>query len=244
MFYMLSKAIWPVVAPTNALIFITATATVWFLLRPSKLAAWLAFIGACALAIGGFTPVSYWLARLLENRFPLWKADPSLVVDGIIVLGGECGERVFELAELSRDFPQARLVYSGPGDESNAEDLLTKFVRLGGNRERVTMETQSRNTFENALYSKKLVKPNPNEHWLLVTAALHMPRAIGCFRQVGFEVKAYPIEYTARNISYVETMFGLSSKTLLRLDTAMKEWIGLLVYRLAGKTNELFPAPQ
>src|SRR5437773_10778222 len=76
-----------------------------------------------------------------------------------------------------------------------------------------------------------------------ITAALHMPRAIGCFRQVGFEVKAYPIEYTARNISYVKTVFGPSSQTRLRLDTAMKEWIGLLVYRLAGKTNELSQQP-
>jgi hypothetical protein len=64
-----------------------------------------------------------------------------------------------------------------------------------------------------------------------------MPRAIGCFRRVGFKVEAYPISVHARyRVSQV-------SSGLLTLDTAMKEWIGLLVYRATGKTDELFPAP-
>jgi uncharacterized SAM-binding protein YcdF (DUF218 family) len=222
----------------------TAAATVWVLLRRSKWAAWLAVTGACALLIGGFTPVSYWLTLPLENRFPQWEPGAHPIVDGIIVLGGETGERITGLADLARDFPQARLVYSGPGEDSEVEDLLKKFARLGGNRERITMETRSRNTFENAVYSAELIRPNPNERWLLVTAALHMPRAIGCFRRIGFKVEAYPMEYTKRSMSYLQTAFGLSSRALFGLDIAMKEWIGLLVYRLTGKTNELFPAPK
>ena len=74
MFYSISKAIWPVVAPTNALILITAAATIWAVLRVSKWAAWLAVIGACALIVGCFTSVGYWLTRPLENRFPQWEA--------------------------------------------------------------------------------------------------------------------------------------------------------------------------
>jgi hypothetical protein len=144
MFYLISKAISLVVAPTNALILITAAATVWAALRVSKRAAWLAVTGACALVVGGFTPISYWLTLPLENRFPQWEAGSQPIVDGIIVLGGEVGERITILAELTRDFPQARLVYSGPGDDPGEEDLLKKFARLGGDRERVTMERRSR----------------------------------------------------------------------------------------------------
>src|SRR6202022_2799012 len=114
------------------------------------------------------------------------------------VLGGESGERITVLAELTRNFPQARLIYSGPGEDSDAENMLKKSARLGGDRDRVTMETRSRNTFENAVYSKELIKPNSNERWLLVTAALHLPRAIGCFRRAGFKVEAYPMQYTTR----------------------------------------------
>jgi uncharacterized SAM-binding protein YcdF (DUF218 family) len=165
------------------------------------------------------------------------------MVDGIIVLGGEVGERINILAELTRDFPQARLVYSGPGEHRGIEDLLKKFARLGGDRERVTMETRSRNTFENAVYSKELIKPNSNERWLLVTAALHMPRAIGCFQRVGFKIEAYPIQYSMGDRSSLQLGFGLGSESLTRLDAAMKEWIGLVVYRLTDKTSELFPAP-
>jgi uncharacterized SAM-binding protein YcdF (DUF218 family) len=243
MLYLISKAIWLVVAPTNALILITAAATLWAVLRVSKWAAWLAAAGACALLIGGFTPVGYWLMLPLENRFPQWEAGSQPIVDGIIVLGGESGERITVLAELTRDFPQARLVYSGPGEDRAAEDLLKKFARLGGDRERVTVERRSRNTFENAVYSRALIKPNAHERWLLVTAALHMPRAIGCFRRVGFNVEAYPTLYTPRDRSYLQTAFGLSSEALTRLDAAMKEWIGLVVYRLTGRTDVLFPAP-
>jgi uncharacterized SAM-binding protein YcdF (DUF218 family) len=243
MFYPISKAIWLVGAPSNILIFITAAATIWAALRASKLAAWLAVIGACALAIGGFTPVGYWLTLPLENRFPQWEAGSQPIVDGIIVLGGEVGERITILAELSRDFPQARLAYSGPGEDPATEDLLKKFVRLGGNRERVTMERRSRNTFENAVYSRELIEPNSNERWLLVTAALHMPRAIGCFRRVGFKVEAYPIQYTTGDRSSLQTGYGPGANALTRIDVAMKEWIGLVVYRLADKTKELFPAP-
>jgi uncharacterized SAM-binding protein YcdF (DUF218 family) len=140
-----------------------------------------------------------------------------------------------ELVELSQDFPKTRLVYSGY-EGNGAEYLLAKFARLGGDRERVTVETRSRNTFQNALYSKELIKPNAQERWLVVTTASHMPRAIGCFRRVGFKVEAYPILYTG-----AET--GVSTWALSTLDAAMKEWMGLLVYRATGKTDELFPAP-
>jgi uncharacterized SAM-binding protein YcdF (DUF218 family) len=242
-FYLLSKTIWVLAAPTNALILVTAAAALWAVLRRSNCAAWLAIIGACALAIGAFTPVGYWLTLPLEQRFPPWEAR-SQPIDGIIVLGGESGERITILAELNREFPQARMVYSGPGEDRDAEELLAKFARLGGDRKRVTMEKRSRNTFENAVYSKELIKPNSNERWLLVTAALHMPRAIGCFRRVGFKVEAYPTQYTTTERTYLKTAFGLGSRALSVLDGAMKEWIGLFVYWLTGKISELFPSLQ
>ena len=88
MFYPISKAIWLVAAPANALILLTAAATLWAALRLSKWTAWLAVTGACALVVGGFTPVSRWLTLPLENRFPQWEAGSQPIVDGIIVLGG------------------------------------------------------------------------------------------------------------------------------------------------------------
>jgi uncharacterized SAM-binding protein YcdF (DUF218 family) len=239
MFYPISKAFWPLFAPSNLVILITAAAAVFALLLQSKFAAWLAAIGGCTLVIGGFTPVSYSLLRPLQNRFPQWQAGFQPLVDGVIVLGGSGG--AIELVELGQDFPQARLVYSGLSGDTIVDHLLAEFARFGGDRERVTVETRSRNTFENALYAKELIKPNAQERWLVVTMASHMPRAIGCFQRVGFKVEAYPIRYMTPVISF---RFSSSALSLLTLDMAIKEWIGLLVYRATGKTDELFPAPR
>jgi uncharacterized SAM-binding protein YcdF (DUF218 family) len=229
--------IWPIFAPSNVLILITAAAAVFALLLQSKLAAWLAAIGGCALVIGGFTPVGYWLILPLENRFPQWRADFQPLVDGVIVLGGTGVTTA--LVKLSRDFPQVRLVYSGGGEGNDVEGWLARFALRGGDRNRFIVETRSRNTFENAIYSKELIKPNAQGRWLVVTTASHMPRAIGCFRRVGFKVEAYPIP----DIPNTVPGLGLSSSALSTLDIAMKEWIGLLVYRATGRTDALFPAP-
>jgi uncharacterized SAM-binding protein YcdF (DUF218 family) len=203
-------------------------ATLWSMLLQSRTAVSLAVIGVCALVVAGFTPVSTWLMLPLENRFPQWQIGPQGAPNGIIALGGESGERMAALAELSQRFPQARLIYSGPGERtSDVEELLKKFARLGGDTARITMESRSRNTFENAVYSSELVRPNPHERWLLVTFNVHMPRAVGSFRHAGFRIEAYPIEFNSGSKAFV----------------AAKEWFGLLVYRLLGRTDALFPAP-
>jgi uncharacterized SAM-binding protein YcdF (DUF218 family) len=65
------------------------------------------------------------------------------------------------------------------------------------------METRSRSTLENAIYSRELIKPDPNERWQLVTSAMHMPRAVASSRHVGFKVEAYPVEVNAGDGSHV-----------------------------------------
>ena len=57
------------------------------------------------------------------------------------------------------------------------------------------MERRSRNTLENAEFSKALVAPKPGERWLLVTSAFHMPRSVGLFRKAGFAVEPYPVDW-------------------------------------------------
>ena len=60
---------------------------------------------------------------------------------------------------------------------------------LGVARERITLESRSRDTYENAVFTKRLVNPAPGQRWLLVTSGWHMPRAMGCFRKAGFAVE-------------------------------------------------------
>jgi uncharacterized SAM-binding protein YcdF (DUF218 family) len=105
------------------------------------------------------------------------------------------------------------------------------------------MEGRSRNTRENALFTREMVAPKAGERWLLVTSAFHMPRAIGCFRAVGFELEAFPVDYRtegdASDVRPFQHMFNGMQLT----DLAMKEWIGLVAYRLAGYTTDLLPRP-
>ena len=120
--------------------------------------------------------------------------------------------------------------------------LLKIFARLGGDPARIYMEPRPRTTSEDALYSAALLKPKPSERWLLVTSALHMPRAVGCFRAAGFQVEPYPVEFRTAPIASIRR-FAPGSAALSHLDTAAKEWIGLVAYRLMGKTDALFPGP-
>ncbi len=123
--------------------------------------------------------------------------------------------------------------------------MLPLLESFGIARERVTLETHARNTAENATFTKALVKPKPGERWLLVTSALHMPRAVGCFRRVGFAVEPYPVDWTTPprlDLASLAPADELSAG-LLRLDKASHEWLGLLAYWLTGRTSALLPGP-
>jgi uncharacterized SAM-binding protein YcdF (DUF218 family) len=215
------------------------------------------------LAIAGLSPLGNVLILPLEERFPAWDAARG-APDGVVVLGGavtadvaaarndmalnEAAERMTATVALARRYPDARIVFSGgdagivySGNESEA--ALRLFERLGLAAGRVTVEDQSRNTFENALFSKRIAAPKPGERWLLVTSAYHMPRAMGIFRAAGFAVEAYPVDWRTRGAQDALRPFPTLAEGLRRTDVAVREWAGLVVYRLTGRSSELFPGP-
>jgi len=211
-----------------------------------------------ALAAAGWSPLGNWLMAPLENRFPAWRGADA--PDGIIILGGaispelskargslalnESAERMTAAADLARRYPAARIVFSGGsgklgGGPAEADFVLLLFESFGIARERVMLEAKSRNTAENAQFTKELVQPKSGERWLLVTSAYHMPRSMGAFRRVGFAVEPYPVDWrTGAEDNYA---FSSLSAGLARTDTAIHEWLGLLAYRLTGQTTELLP---
>jgi uncharacterized SAM-binding protein YcdF (DUF218 family) len=216
------------------------------------------------LAILGLLPIGNALIVPLEDRFPPWNPVQG-APDGVIVLGGaispdvsearqglalnEAAERVTIVAELALRYPRARIVFAGgsvrTGENapSEAPFALRLFESFGIARERILLEERSRNTIENALFTKQLVQPRPGERWLLVTSAHHMPRAVGVFRKAGFSVEAYPVDWRTRGIRDALLPTGGMAEGLARLDTAAHEWIGLLVYWLSGRSSEFFPGP-
>jgi uncharacterized SAM-binding protein YcdF (DUF218 family) len=161
----------------------------------------------------------------------------------------ETGERLIALGDLARRHPGAKIVYAGGGSEftpdTTPEATLVENTigELGLDPSRVTYERRSLNTYQNAVYAKALARPKPGERWLVVTSAFHMPRTMGVFRTAGFAVTPYPVDYRTAGAGSLLRPFGFVSEGLRRTDVAAKEWIGLAIYYLSGRTDALFPAP-
>ena len=189
-------------------------------------------IGAVLLlAVIGIAPVGNALMLPLEGRFPKWDAKGG-TPHGIVVLGGaispdvsaarkevalnEAAERMTVVAKLAREHPSARIVFTGGtgrlfGGATEADFVADLFESFGIPRDRIVLESRARNTVENAVHTKELVKPKPGERWLLVTSAHHMPRSVGIFRKAGFPVEAYPVDFRTRGSE------DLADKLVVRL---------------------------
>jgi uncharacterized SAM-binding protein YcdF (DUF218 family) len=126
---------------------------------------------------------------------------------------------------------------------SEASGAKRLWLELGVPPERIIIEDKSRNTDENARFTFALLHPKPGQHYLLVTSAYHMPRTVGLFRKAGFDVVPYPVDYRTRGNWADLEPGGLASEGLAHVDLAMREWTGLVMYRLTGRIDSFFPGP-
>ncbi len=266
MFYYVSKILWFALQPSGLLtIMLVAGAMLLVLTRYQQTGRRLLVVSAGLFLLGGLLPLSTWLILPLEERFPRASL-AGASIDGIVVLGGvetsrvaqsrkvhainEAAERITEIAALAQRYPQARIVFTGGSVEvfsaptigADAAKLVLNDLGIQG-AGRLILEREARNTWQNALYVQKLVRPKPGERWLLVTSAWHMPRAMGAFRQAGFTVEAWPVDYRTADIWDAVRFFDPPSEGLRRLDLVTHEWLGLVVYRLTGRSSALFPGP-
>lgn len=229
--------------------------TVWALLRKSvRLALGLSSAVLGFLVIMSILPLGDGLLQPIERTFP---AQPSLdQVDGIIVLGGgedprasafwgqiqlnEAAERYTAALDLARRFPEARVLFTGgsgalldvAGAEVSEADWARRFfLELGVSEERLLIEGRSRNTSENAEFSFALAAPRPEENWVLVTSAFHMPRAIRSFEAAGWSgLTAWPVDY--RTSTFADGIGWDLNRNLRVLNIALREQAGLWAYRL------------
>ena len=266
MFFYVSKVLWFFVQPSNAMLLLLLAGTLMLWSRWAHAGRRVVLVAGILLFITGLTPLGHVLILPLEERFPRARLSDGMPPDGIVVLGGaqdmsittargaatvnEAGDRLLEAAALARKYPKTKILLSGGssavfGDrESEAAGARELLTGLGVAGERVTIEDKARNTYQNALNSAKLTGPHAGELWLLVTSASHMPRAMGSFRTAGFRVEPWPVDYRTRGREDVMRFFPKPSEGWRRVDLAMREWIGLLAYRLTGRTQSLFPAPE
>lgn len=258
-FFLASKIIWALISPDSLIVILGVSAWIAGILKWQRASR--ALLGSCALLLVliGFFPVGEWLIAPLENRFTTNAALPS-EVDGIIVLGGalsplmsniwqqpEVGggaDRLTNFLYLARLYPNAQLVFTGGSgavteqEFKEAEMAQILFDQLGLAERAIIYESESRNTSENARNSKQLVTPENDENWLLVTSAFHMPRSVGVFCQEQWIVQPYPVDHYSQkgNLLRLDFSFG-DNLSVLRI--AIREWVGLIAYRISGRTDRL-----
>lgn len=264
MFFIISKIAGFVLQPLNFIALVFAIGIIALFLRHRRTALLFSCLAFVVFALAIWSDLGALLVQPLEARFQR-PANPPGDVKGIILLGGGFegginrvrhgyelnagGDRVIETLKLARLYPQAKILVSGGNgslvrDEMPDADVAPKlFAAMGMPADRLILEDKSRNTYQNAVFSKALANPKPGDVWVLVTSAYHMPRSVGIFRKVGFPVIPWPCDYRTLG----NEKFGFSHDdpqgAVGTLSLAVHEWTGLLAYWMTGRIGSLFPAP-
>ncbi len=265
MFYYISKIAWFVLQPSA---FFVLMIVAGLLISRTRWRSWsrrIIITASGALLLIAFSPLGRQLMIPLEDRFPL----PSLSelegknIKGLVVLGGTVhmtitdqrgvpsvvsgAERIIETVKLAKKFPQAQiLLIGGPNTliskpTPDSEIVRQMLLDMGLESSRIKTENRSRNTWQNAKYTRDMGVINRGENWLLITSAYHMPRAIGCYRAAGLTLIPYPVDYMTGGEASRFAPFYYAMDGFTITDMATKEWLGLLAYRLTGRIKQLFP---
>ncbi|MGI9480163.1 MAG: YdcF family protein [Hyphomicrobiaceae bacterium] len=212
MFFVLSKIIFALIAPSNiCVLLILAGVLLGLRQRFQRLGRRLIVSGLSLLLVFGFSPLGKWINKPLDDRFAAAPLPANRDISHIILLGGfeqpsiaygrdristnASGERILAMPLLARRYPRAKIVFSGGhgsllGEKFDSLKSIENYlVGAGVARARLVLEGQSRNTWQNATYVRELLEQHKQAcpcGFLLVTSAWHMPRAMGVFRQAGF----------------------------------------------------------
>jgi uncharacterized SAM-binding protein YcdF (DUF218 family) len=227
----------------------------------------LVVIALAILYIGGNRWVAVSLVRSLEWRYLPLSTIPNEAA--IVVLGGGteadqpprpsvevngAGDRVIYAAQLYKEGKAPHLLLSGgtitwQGTRSStpAQDMADLLELMGVPQSALWLQNRSQNTYEDALYSSEMLKQAGIQRVILVTSAMHMPRAVPLFEAQGIQVIPAPCDYTVTaadwqdlNHPNIETFFINLIPTASNLKAtsgAMKEYIGLWVYEAEGWTG-------
>ncbi len=203
------------------------------------------------------TPVfSRLLADSLEGRYEVKTVEQLPQADLIIMLGGalsppgrwnpygdleSTADRIIETARLYRAGKAPKVLVSGgqlfpvADSPSEAEMVRAMLIDFGVPEAVITVETLSRNTYENAIGTARMLQQQPGASVLLVTSAWHMQRAVAAFRRAGVTVVPAPTDSFRAQLADGFPFDYLPDVDALRISTmCIKEWIGMAVYKLRG----------
>lgn len=261
LFFIASKLLWFIVKPDNLLIGALIFSVILAFTQQQKLAR-KCFISVASITILiAIIPIGNWLLYPLETRFNTQPKLPEKV-DGVILLGGSFitatshawgkvqtnhhADRIHQFLKLKQQYPQAKAVFTG-GDSSLSKQHPSEayyakklMQQLGIKNQTIQYESKARNTYENIINLKHMLQPAPNEHWIVVTSAFHLPRTVGIFCQAEWKIIPYPADFHSNPNSLLSPTLQLGNN-LETLNMAIREWLGLSAYYLTGKTKQWLP---
>ena len=203
----------------------------------------------------GYTPLSNFLLNKLEDFIKPSKY-PVQQLKGIVVLGGSfnsglqskernevllnsSAERLTKVLEIYNKNPKILILFTGFSNEFKPQgwsesDMAKKFFLEQGVRlENLIFENKSRNTFENIIYSKDIIKTNKGT-WGLVTSAYHIPRSYFAFKKQGLVLEPISADYRTGTSSIFWINFDIK-KGLENWNIILHEVVGISYYKITGK---------
>lgn len=261
LFFLSSKILWSILNPESLLLISLSIIIFLFVRRKDNIAKKLLYFTVSIFMVIGFLPIGSWLIYPLETHFPSHPKLPERV-DGIILLGGsfitstsqswnkvqtnQYADRIHDFLALIHQYPTAKAIFTGGSanvtNQRHTEAYFAEqlFNRIGIKKNRIIYENKARNTFENVIYTKQIAQPQPEETWIVVSTAYHLPRAVGIFCKQNWNIIPYPADFHTNPEELLAPSLNLSGN-LQQLNEGIHEWLGLTAYYLTGKTNQWLP---
>lgn len=240
--------------PPNLCLLLLAVAVVLALMQKKRSALTLAAAGLLWVFIWSLPISAVYFGGRLENNYRYLTASNAQTTDAIVVLGGNTQsnrsnwfepynrltavDRIDRAAELYFEKKAAHIIVSGgslEGPISEAHGMARALRQKGVPEAAIVLENDSRNTYENALFSQKILQ---RQHWAsvaVVTSALHMPRALATFKKLGID--AVPSNIAPQIVIPSTMQFNRwlpHTRSLEASRSIIKEYFGLLGYWMRG----------
>jgi len=255
--FILSKVLNFFIYPLNILLTISFLIILFFFLNKKKITKFFSLLFIFLFIFFGIYSLPYFLLKNLEDYIKSSKISYSQLT-GIVVLGGgvypnnivpkerdetslsEHAERLTKAVEIYRKNPRIIILFSGGSDLlnkaqgwSDSDNTRKFFIDQGVKEENLIVEDQSRNTFENAKFTKKNFEDKKGK-WGLITSASHMPRSFMVFKKNGIILEPISVDYKTGTSEIFWLTFDFY-KAIKLWNTVLHEIIGIVYYKLTDK---------
>lgn len=260
--FIFSKILWFLISPLNLIFILVLIIFVLNYFGKIFISKFLLYFTIFFIFIVCILPVGPYLNYLLEKEFHNSNFYP-VNLDGILILAGATNpnltkehnqvtlngsaERLTESINLINKYPNARIVFSGGSGSlkypnlSHATAAHKFFINMGIPTSKIKYEQKSRNTYENILFTKKIVLPKDNEKWLVVTSASHLKRVINISEKLDWNLIPYATDFNSSKNFFENYTFNMNFiSNMNSFNYAVHEWIGIISYYLMGRSSRIF----